>query len=228
MSVSLAKQITQLSSPHYKPTVFVIALNSKNLLARRQDELMQLPYKGMPKTPVIYVLPESTHNRSGAPVLLPTTQKYLRIEPHLGVIFGKDIRPVSKEQALDYVEAYLPTVLYSFPNDDYYRPDITGRCQDSFCVLGQSVMKSAVKIPEQIKIQITVNHQVKKDFYQTDLLYTTAELISFLSQFIAFKAGDILLTGTEDQPIIAGKNDQIDVNFEQLGTLSNPILALSE
>lgn len=70
MSVSLAKQITQLNTAH-KPTVFVIALNSTQLLQRCQAQFEQAPYQALPKTPVIYVLPEATHNRSGANVSLP-------------------------------------------------------------------------------------------------------------------------------------------------------------
>ncbi|PJG85084.1 fumarylacetoacetate hydrolase family protein [Conservatibacter flavescens] len=228
MSVSLAKYITQRSSAQRQPTVFVIALNSKQLLLRKQAELAQAPYNGAPKTPVIYVLPEATHNRSGAPVLLPIAQKKLRIEPHLGVVFAKDLQPVEVKQALDYVSAYLPAVLYSLPSDDYYRPDIIGRCQDSFCVLGQALNKSAVKNTEEIAIQVEVNNQIQKACYRTDTLYSVAELISFLSQFMSFKAGDVLLTGTEDSPAIAEDQDQVCVRFEQLGTLSNQILALSE
>lgn len=85
MSVSLAKQITQLNTAH-KPTVFVIALNSTQLLQRCQAQFEQAPYQALPKTPVIYVLPEATHNRSGANVSLPAGRT-ARIEPHLAVVF---------------------------------------------------------------------------------------------------------------------------------------------
>ncbi|WP_343297612.1 fumarylacetoacetate hydrolase family protein [Pasteurella multocida] len=206
MSVSLAKQITQLNTAH-KPTVFVIALNSTQLLQRCQAQFEQAPYQALPKTPVIYVLPEATHNRSGANVSLPAGKKQLRMEPHLAVVFGRDTSRVCVEQAMHYVSGYLPVALYSLPHDSYYRPDIEGRCQEGFCVLGQEVLKSAVK----------------KHYVHLAMKHSIPELISFLSQFIAFKAGDILLTGTEDMPLLVGAGDQVSVEFAQLGCLTNTV-----
>ncbi|WP_229509909.1 fumarylacetoacetate hydrolase family protein [Pasteurella canis] len=222
MSVSLAKQITQLSAAN-KPTVFVIALNSQRLLQRCQTEFEQAPYKALPKTPVIYVLPEATHNRSGATVWLPEGKKQLRIEPHLGVVFGQDTSRVSVENALYTVAGYVPVALYSLPNDSYYRPDIEGRCQDGFCVLGQTVMKSAVANPAEVMVNIALNGAIKKSYVHLDMKHSVAELISFLSQFIAFKAGDILLTGTDDMPLLVSSGDEVSVDFVQIGSVSNTI-----
>ncbi|WP_315505079.1 fumarylacetoacetate hydrolase family protein [Pasteurella multocida] len=222
MSVSLAKQITQLNTAH-KPTVFVIALNSTQLLQRCQAQFEQAPYQALPKTPVIYVLPEATHNRSGANVSLSAGKKQLRIEPHLAVVFGRDTSRVCVEQAMHYVSGYLPVALYSLPYDSYYRPDIEGRCQEGFCVLGQEVLKSAVQNPAELTINITVNGSVKKSYVHLAMKHSIPELISFLSQFIAFKAGDILLTGTEDMPLLVGAGDQVSVEFAQLGCLTNTV-----
>ncbi|MGY4677926.1 fumarylacetoacetate hydrolase family protein [Pasteurella sp. P03HT] len=222
MSVSLAKQITQLA-PSSKPTVFVIALNSVRLLQRCQVEFEQAPYKALPKTPVIYVLPEATHNRSGATVGLPTGKKQLRVEPHLGVVFGQDTSRVEVEDALHAVAGYVPVALYSLPNDSYYRPDIEGRCQDGFCVLGQTVLKSAVENPAEVTINVALNGDIKKSYVHLNMKHSVPELISFLSQFIAFKAGDILLTGTEDMPLLVSAGDEVNVDFVQLGCVSNTI-----
>ncbi|HDR1030412.1 TPA: fumarylacetoacetate hydrolase family protein [Pasteurella multocida] len=222
MSVSLAKQITQLNTAH-KPTVFVIALNSTQLLQRCQNLFEQAPYQALPKTPVIYVLPEATHNRSGANVPLPTGKKQLRIEPHLAVVFGQDTSRVCVTQAMHYVSGYLPVALYSLPHDSYYRPDIEGRCQEGFCVLGQEVLKSAVQNPAELTVNIAVNGSVKKSYVHLAMKHSIPELISFLSQFIAFKAGDILLTGTEDMPLLVGAGDQVSVEFAQLGCLTNTV-----
>ncbi|TYG34407.1 protein HpaG [Lonepinella koalarum] len=224
MTISLAKQITQLQ-PSNKPTVFVIALNSINLLKRHKQTFEQAPYKGLPQTPVIYVLPEATHNQSGATVVLPKAQKQLRIEPHLGVVFNQDTARISEQQAMQHVGSFVPVVLYSLPNDNYYRPDIMGRCQPGFCVLGQSILKNAITEPERIEINVQVNNTTKKSYRHLDMAFSIAQLISVVSQFISFKAGDILLTGTDDMPIIANANDDVTVDFVSLGVINNQISA---
>lgn len=144
MSVSLAKQITQLNTAH-KPTVFVIALNSTQLLQRCQAQFEQAPYQALPKTPVIYVLPEATHNRSGANVSLPAGKKQLRMEPHLAVVFGQDTSRVCVAQAMHYVSGYLPVALYSLAHDSYYRPDIEALPRRFLCFGARSVKKCGTK-----------------------------------------------------------------------------------
>ena len=221
MSISLAKQITQLHER--KPTVFVIALNAKNLLAQHQTTFEQAPYKSLPATPVIYVLPEATHNQSGRAVTIPTNHTSLRLEPHLGVVFNRQTSRVSVENALSYVGAYQPVALYSLPNDSYYRPDIEGRCQEGWCVLGQPVNVLALSSPETVAVEINVNQQCKKAYTQPAMQHSIAELISFLSQFIPFQAGDILLTGTDANPVLVNQGDCVEVSFVGLGSLSNQI-----
>ena len=221
MSASLAKQITQLTE--FKPTVFVIALYAENLLAQHKSTFEQAPYKSLPMTPVIYVLPEATHNHSGSMVTVPTDKTTLRVEPHLGVVFNAPVCRVTVENAMSCVAGYIPVSLYSLPHDSYYRPDIEGRCQESFCVLGQQVNRLAVASPEAVRVEVSVNRQVSKCYTQPKMQRSIAELISFLSQFIPFKRGDILLTGTDSNPILVERGDNVEVSFVGLGSLSNQI-----
>lgn len=80
---------------------------------------------------------------------------------------------------MHYVSGYLPVALYSLPYDSYYRPDIEGRCQEGFCVLGQEVLKSAVQNPAELTINITVNGSVKKSYVHLAMKHSIPELISF-------------------------------------------------
>ncbi|MFC0322428.1 fumarylacetoacetate hydrolase family protein [Gallibacterium melopsittaci] len=220
---SLAKYVVE-SCTTAAPSVFAIALNSREQLARLADKFQQAPYKAAPKTPVIFLQPPSTLNRNGANVVLPAEQTQLRVEPHIGVVFADTTSRVTEQQAHQHIRGFVPVNLFSLPSDDYYRPDITGRCRDGFCVIGQEVQKSAVADPESIAIQVNVDGQLKKTSEGNKMLRSISELISFLSQFMTFKCGDILLVGTDDCPIIVTKNSHIETTFEQLGCVANTVV----
>ena len=81
----------------------------------------------------------------------------------------------------------------------------------------------ALSSPETVAVEINVNQQCKKAYTQPAMQHSIAELISFLSQFIPFQAGDILLTGTDANPVLVNQGDCVEVSFVGLGSLSNQI-----
>lgn len=220
---SLAKQVVTTCTTA-APTVFAIALNSQAQLARLDAVFQQAPYKEPPKTPVIFLQPPSTLNRNGGNVVLPQGENELRIEPHIGVVFAQDTSRINETEVEQYIRGFVPVNLFSLPNDNYYRPDITGRCRDGFCAIGQEVPKHAINNPDQIAIHISVDGQPKKQSEGNKMLRNINQLVSFLSQFMTFRCGDILLVGTDDCPIIVTKNNCVETTFEQLGSVSNTVI----
>lgn len=220
---SLAKQVVETCTTA-APSVFAIALNSREQLARLDEKFNQAPYQAPPKTPVIFLQPPSTLNINGGAVVLPEGQAELRIEPHLGVVFADTTSRINQAEVFNHIRGFVPVNLFSLPSDDYYRPDITGRCRDGFCSIGQEINQAAVTDPDNISVSISVNGQFKKKSEGNIMLRSISELIAFLSQFMTFRCGDILLVGTDDCPIIVTKNSCVETTFEQLGTVTNTVI----
>jgi 2-keto-4-pentenoate hydratase/2-oxohepta-3-ene-1,7-dioic acid hydratase in catechol pathway len=60
------------------------------------------------------------------------------------------------------------------------------------------------------------------------MIFSVAEIISYLSQYITLKPGDLISTGTPEgviigmeEPVWLAKGDEITVELQGLGRLSN-------
>ncbi len=64
------------------------------------------------------------------------------------------------------------------------------------------------------------------------MVFSVAELIAFASQAITLEPGDLLLTGTpggvgefRNPPVYLRDGDEVTVEIEGVGTLTNPVRA---
>lgn len=111
----------------------------------------------------------------------------------------------------------------------YYRS--YSKSFDTFCPLGPSItLASAVKNPQSLQVQTRVNNQLLQDMSTSDMIFSCADIISFLSQGTTLTPGTIILTGTpegvgmkRDPPIWLKHGDTVDITIGHLGTLSNDV-----
>ena len=71
------------------------------------------------------------------------------------------------------------------------------------------------------------NGVVRQSGNTRDLVYSVAEIISYLSRFMTLLPGDVIMTGTPAGigPIAVG--DQLEVEIPGIGILRNPVVAES-
>jgi 5-carboxymethyl-2-hydroxymuconate isomerase len=73
--------------------------------------------------------------------------------------------------------------------------------------------------PQQLRLRLTVNGELRQDGTTADMLRPVARLISEASAYFTLEAGDILLTGTPSGvgPIKSG--DRLEAVIDGVGTL---------
>jgi len=59
----------------------------------------------------------------------------------------------------------------------------------------------------------------------SDLLFSPAAIVSFLSQFVTLETGDIIYTGTPGATKKMNPGDVFEVELEGVGILRNPVKA---
>ena len=103
---------------------------------------------------------------------------------------------------------------------------------DTFGPLGEFVSAAEVGDPQQLRIRCLVNGEVRQSSSTADMIFPVAEVIEFVSAAITLEPGDLLLTGTpagvgvfRDPPIFLAEGDEVTVEIERLGTLTNPVRA---
>jgi len=192
----------------------------------------------IPERPVAFMKNLATLNHDGGDIVLPACANGSETdyEVELAVVIGRDAKDVSEKEALDYVFGY------TVANDVSARwwqlhgcqgQWVRGKCFDTFTPLGPCLVTSdEITDPQDLKLSTKVNGQVMQDGHTGDMIFTVAQIVSFLSQDTTLLAGSVILTGTPSgvgmgrtpvQYLEVG--DRVEVTVENIGTLSNPVVA---
>ncbi len=194
--------------------------------------------KPPPERPMWFMkLPGAVQN-PGDPIKLPATQPTEKAdyEAELAIVIGRTCRNATRENALDFVLGY--TCANDVSARDWQRDFGGGQfCHaksfDTFCPLGPVlVTPDELKAPNALRIRSILNGTVMQDSSTADMIFDVPTAIAFLSADKTLPAGTVILTGTPEgvgfarkPPVWLKAGDTIAVEIEQIGTLSNPVVA---
>lgn len=188
----------------------------------------------VPETPVLFSKFLNTIASYGDSVTLPQVATQYDYEVELGVVIGKPARNVSEAEALDYVLGYVTSNDISV-RDLQTRTSqwLLGKTLDNFLPVGPYLVTAdEVGDPQQLSIKTWVNGDIRQDSHTGDMIFTVAEIVSYISRYFTLEPGDIIVTGTpegvamgrEDKPWLK-PGDEVVVEVERLGTLKNVMIA---
>ena len=76
-----------------------------------------------------------------------------------------------------------------------------------------------------------LNGEVMQQANTSDMIFSVAEIIAYLSEDTTLPAGTIILTGTpggvgftREPPVFLKKGDVMELNIEKIGKLINPVV----
>lgn len=191
-----------------------------------------------PATPVVFMKPTSTLNHPDAPIVLPACcpEPEVDYEAELAVVIGRAARDVSEADALDHVLGY--TVANDLSARTWQLNGaggqwIRGKSFDGFCPLGP-VLVTADEIPDPQTLMVTTRLNGERLQHQSsaDMIFPVRRLISELSRDLTLLPGTVILTGTPEgvgftrtPPIFLQPGDEVTVEVESIGALSNVVVA---
>lgn len=133
---------------------------------------------------------------------VPRNAKEVDWELELAVVIGKKAWCVSRDEALDHVAGYAVSHDVS-TRDRMLRPGavgadfIQGKGLKGFFPFGPYVVpKAFVPDPQDLRLQLKLNGEVKQDASTNDMIFDIPRLIEYLSQWVPLMPGDILTTGS--------------------------------
>ncbi|OXS79074.1 fumarylacetoacetate hydrolase family protein [Domibacillus enclensis] len=185
-----------------------------------------------PKSPVIFSKYANALTGHNSDVEIPVNSKEVDFEAELAIVIGKEAKRVSEEEAEEYVFGY--TIMNDVSARDLQFADgqwSRGKTADTFAPTGPYVVtRDEVGDPHNLSISLTLNGEIMQDSNTSNLIFTVPQIISFLSQSMTLKPGDLIATGTPPgvgmgrSPKVWLKNgDQMEVTIEKIGTLSNRV-----
>jgi 2-keto-4-pentenoate hydratase/2-oxohepta-3-ene-1,7-dioic acid hydratase in catechol pathway len=209
----------RLLAPVEAPRVIGVGLNYVSHIA----ETKQIT----PTLPMLFMKHPSTVIGPGEPIVYPRQAKTVDYEGELAVIIGRPTRRVPEDTALEYILGY------TCANDVSERVVqlaemkmgclLVGKSFDTFCPLGPVIATDLD--PTVLELTTRLNGQVRQRITTSDLLFSVAKLVSYLSQAMTLWPGDVILTGTPSGvgPIQPG--DVVEVEISGVGVLRNPVVA---
>ncbi|WP_416777705.1 fumarylacetoacetate hydrolase family protein [Xenorhabdus budapestensis] len=208
-----------------KGTVFAVALNHNSQLDFWRKAFHEAPYNTPPQTPIWFIKPHNTVIASGDIIPHPigeTVQSGATLALFIGTDkAGKPARRVSVKDAEQYIAGYALANEVSLPETSFYRPAIKAKCRDGFCPIGQMISTRNV---DSLEITTEINGQEVDRWSTKDLVRSSSELLSALSDFATLKEGDVILLGTPHQRVTLHPNDTVTINADGFPTLQNPVV----
>lgn len=220
--------IQKLLAPVAPVNIFCVGLNYRAHAAEAN-----LP---IPDAPVLFMKPTSAVSNPGDPIRIPACCQHgpeVDYECELAVVIGKRTRSVSEQQALEQVYGY--TVANDVSARRWQKNNggqwVRGKAFDTFCPLGPVlVTRDEIPDPHRLQLRTTLNGQIMQSGSTDDMIFTVAQIVSFISQDTTLLPGTVILTGTPPgvgfarrPPVFLRRGDTITVHVEEIGALTNPV-----
>tara|TARA_Y100001934_G_scaffold154598_1_gene185247 strand:- start:553 stop:1401 length:849 start_codon:yes stop_codon:yes gene_type:complete len=160
-------------------------------------------------------------------VLLPGSTK-TDWEVELGIVMGSDAKNVTESESLDYVAGYC--IVHDVSEREWQMERggqwVKGKSADTYGPIGPwLVTGDEIKNPQELDLWLEVNGVRHQDANTRTMIFSVAEIVSYLSQCMSLQAGDIIATGTPKgvglgmkPPVYLNAGDEVRLSVEGLGT----------
>ncbi len=172
---------------------------------------------------------------SGQEIILPAAHPdYVDYEAELAVVIGRTASRVDESDALSHVAGAMPF-------NDVSARDLqlqntlwtSGKAVDTFAPCGPALvtLEEAGDLGS-LGLRTRINGKVVQEGNTSNLIFSVASAVAWLSRTITLLPGDIIATGTPagvggPQGIFLRDGDTVEVEIDRLGVLSNPVRAWS-
>src|SRR5262249_32316875 len=173
--------------------------------------------------PTYFHKPISALNAHGGEVVRPERCRFLNYEGEIAIVIGRETRNVSPGQAGASIAGY--TIANDYGLHDFRDTDagsmLRVKGSDTLCPLGPGLVDDWDFHGKRIRT--LVNGDVVQDGNTDEMVWDMHYLVADIARTITLVPGDVILSGTpaNSRPVQPG--DEVSVEVEGLGTLTNRI-----
>lgn len=245
-------ELTPLPAIEFPGKVVAVGLNYTDHL--REQGLDR------PPAPTLFAKFATSIVGDGEPIVRPEGTNALDLEVELGVVIGRRARRVPAAQAMDHVAGYV--VLNDVTARDWQgvqaalppggRGDgqwVRAKGSDSFLPIGPVfATTAAIPDPSALRLRswripapgpgtrgVAGEPVLMQDGRTSDMVWSVAELVEFISRQITLEPGDLIPTGTpsgvgafRSPPVFLQPGDRVACEVEGIGTVENPVIDWSD
>ena len=153
----------------------------------------------IPEVPIVFAKASSCVSGPYDPVLVPKGFERMDYEVELGVVIGTKARSIAESDALSYVAGYTICNDVSERSLQVGGPGewIKAKSYDSFGPLGPWLVTSdEIPDPQKLSLTLDLNGQRMQTGSTSTMIFTVAQLVSYISKYMTLVPGDVITTGT--------------------------------
>jgi 2-keto-4-pentenoate hydratase/2-oxohepta-3-ene-1,7-dioic acid hydratase in catechol pathway len=153
----------------------------------------------IPEVPIVFAKASSCVSGPYDPILVPKGFDRMDYEVELGVIIGTKARSVDEADALDHVAGYTICNDVSERSLQVGGPGewIKAKSYDSFGPLGPWLVTSdEIPDPQNLSLALDLNGQRMQTGSTSTMIFSVAQLVSYISKYMTLVPGDVITTGT--------------------------------
>ena len=184
----------------------------------------------VPKQPILFNKYNTALNCHGGTIAVSKEKgTNFDYEAELVIVIGRTARNVSEADAPKYIFGYCT-------GNDFTARDLQsrssqwmlGKTLDGSGVIGPWLMTADLVDGDNLNISLTVNGQKRQASNTSDMVFNCKQLVSYISDYMTLKPGDIIFTGTpegviagypKDKQVWLKAGDRVTSRIEKLGTL---------
>lgn len=181
----------------------------------------------VPSEPVIFMKATSAISGPYDDVVIPLNSKKSDWEVELGVVIGQEAKYVSEDDALSRIAGYcvindLSERAFQLEGTGQW---VKGKSADTFGPIGPWLVTSdEVPDPQNLKLWLEVDGHRYQEGSTSTMIFSVAQLVSYLSHYMSLQPGDIVSTGTppgvgfgQDPPVYLCEGNTISLGISGLG-----------
>ncbi|BAQ45855.1 MULTISPECIES: fumarylacetoacetate hydrolase family protein [Methylobacterium] len=190
----------------------------------------------VPKEPIVFTKAISSLSGPNDPVMLPRDSVKSDWEVELGIVIGTRASYVEEAQALDHVAGYC---LVNDVSEREYQIERGGTWDkgkgcDTFGPVGPWLVTSdEVGDPQNLDMWLDLNGRRMQTGNTRTMIFTCAQIVSYVSRFMTLMPGDVITTGTppgvgmgmKPEPVFLKAGDVMTLGIEKLGEQRQDVTA---
>ncbi len=207
-------------SPEAPPAPSKIVAVGRNY----REHARELGHVAPEEEPILFLKAPSALLLNGGDIVLPPESSRVDYEGELALVIGRRIKRWPENRWMEALAGVCCA------NDvtarDLQKKDgqwSRSKSFDTFCPVGPEIV--ADLDASDLAIETRVNGAVKQSSRTSEMVFSPAFLVAYVSRMMTLLAGDLILTGTPAGIGPLAPGDSIEIEIEKIGILKNRVSA---
>lgn len=238
----IAEDEASFAPPIAAPNLYMVGANYADHTREMQKLAADAPVVKPPEGPFVFLKPTTTLVGHRGAVPMPPEYSRVDWEIELALVIGRRTYRATPEDALAAVAGYTVandiSVRDAFRRQDGSEPPMVWdwfaqKAWVGSCPCGPAVVPAGSVSVDDLELKLTVNDEVHQHSRTSQMVFSPAEIIAYISRIVPLVPGDLICTGT-CAGVGMGKGrylnpgDVVTAEIEDIGSLVSMTVAGSE